>query len=254
MSQAEADPFDFSDKIVLVTGSSRGIGAGLVEAFGTRGARCVVNYVADSSGRNKADAERVAAGLKNPVVIECDVADDRRVADMMQHVRTTLGGLDILINNAGILRDRTIKNMTLDDWETVMRVNLTGPFNCIRQAVPILRSGGRIVNVSSLSAVAGIFGQANYASAKAGVIALTKVAARELARQQVAVNAIAPGVVETEIIQSVPEEQKKRFLDQIPLGRFGQVADVVNAALFLCSPMAQYITGQVIHVNGSLMP
>jgi 3-oxoacyl-[acyl-carrier protein] reductase len=255
MSQLEADPFDFSNKIVLVTGGSRGIGAGLVEAFGTRGARCVVNYVADKDGRNKADAERVAAGLKVAVVIECDVADDRRVADMMQQMRDTLGGLDILINNAGILRDRTIKNMTLDDWEAVMRVNLTGPFNCIRQAVPILRTGGRIVNISSLSAVAGIFGQANYASAKAGVIALSKVAAREFARQQVTVNAIAPGVVETEIIQAVPEEQRKRFLEQIPLGRFGQVADVVNAALFLCSPMAQYITGQVIHVNGgSLMP
>jgi 3-oxoacyl-[acyl-carrier protein] reductase len=174
---------------------------------------------------------------------------------MLEQVRGAFGGLDILINNAGILRDRTIKNMTLDDFDAVLRVNLTGPFNCIRQAVPILRAGGRIVNISSLSALAGIFGQANYASSKAGVIALTKVAARELARQRVTVNAIAPGVVETEIIAAVPDEQKKRFLEQIPLGRFGQIDDIVNAALFLCSPMAQYITGQVIHINGgSLMP
>ena len=247
--------FDFSDKVVLVTGSSRGIGAGMVESFSKRGARCVVNYVEDPDGRNKADAERVAGGLNGAIVIECDVGDEWRVAAMMEQVRGVLGGLDILINNAGILRDRTIKNMTLADFDAVLRVNLAGPFNCIRQAVPILRTGGRIVNISSLSAVAGIFGQANYASSKAGVIALTKVAARELAKQRVTVNAIAPGVVETEIIQAVPEEQKKRFLEQIPLGRFGQVDDVVNAALFLCSPMAQYITGQVIHVNGgSLMP
>ncbi len=255
MPDPTAGPFDFSNKIVLVTGSSRGIGAAMIQAFGKRGARCVVNYVADKDGRNKADAERVAGGLAGAIVIECDVADEQRVVAMIEQVRSHVGGLDILINNAGILRDRTIKNMTLEDFDAVLRVNLTGPFNCIRQVLPILRAGGSIVNISSLSALAGIFGQANYASSKAGVIALTKVAARELARQRVTVNAIAPGVVETEIIQSVPEEHKKRFLDQIPLGRFGQVDDVVNAALFLCSPMAQYITGQVLHVNGgSLMP
>jgi 3-oxoacyl-[acyl-carrier protein] reductase len=253
MSDLTSDPFDFSDKVVLVTGSSRGIGAGLVDAFGKRGARCVVNYVADRDGRNQADAERVAVGLNSAVVLECDVSDARRVTAMMEQVRSAFGGLDILINNAGILRDRTIKNMTFDDWDAVLRVNLTGPFNCIRQALPILRAGGRIVNISSLSALAGVFGQANYASSKAGVIALTKVAARELARQNVTVNAIAPGVVETEIMQSVPAEAKARFLEQIPLGRFGQVDDVVNAALFLCSSMGQYITGQIIHVNGGML-
>src|SRR5687768_5836139 len=111
-----SDPFDFSGKVALVTGSSRGIGAGMVEAFGRRGARCVVNYVADSDGRNKADAERVAAGLNSAIVLECDVADEQRVAAMIDQVRGAFGGLDILINNVGILRDRTIKNMTLDDW------------------------------------------------------------------------------------------------------------------------------------------
>ena len=247
--------FDFSGKVALVTGSSRGIGAGMVEAFARAGARCVVNYVADPNGRNKADAERVAANLKDAVAIECDVSNDASVAAMMTQIRDQLGGLDILINNAGILRDRTIKKMTSDDWDAVLGVNLKGPFNCIHHATPLLRENGRIVNISSLSAYVGMFGQANYAAAKAGLVGLTKVSARELAKQKITVNAIAPGVIETEIIQTVPEDVKKSYVQQIPLGRFGEVEDVVNAALFLCSPMAKYITGQVLHVNGGfLMP
>jgi 3-oxoacyl-[acyl-carrier protein] reductase len=227
----------------------------MIEAFARAGARCVVNYVAGSGGRNKADAERVAAAANAALVVECDVASDTRVAEMMKQVQSTVGGLDILINNAGILRDRTIKKMAPDDWNAVLQVNLTGPFNCIRHAGPILRDGGRIVNISSLSGFAGLFGQANYASAKAGLVALSKVAARELAKQGITVNAIAPGFVETEIIQAMPEDVKKRFVEQIPLGRLGRVEDVVNAAMFLCSPLADYITGQVIHVNGGfLMP
>jgi 3-oxoacyl-[acyl-carrier protein] reductase len=247
------DAFDYSGKVVLVTGSSRGIGAGLVNAFARAGARCVVNYVADPAGRNKADGEAVAAGLKDALLIECDVASDASVAAMMQATATRFGGLDILINNAGILRDKTLKKMTVDDWNAVLAVNLTGPANCLRHATPLLREGGRVVNVSSLSGFAGIFGQANYAATKAGVVALTKVAARELAKQQITVNAIAPGVIDTEIVAAVPEEMKKKYLEQIPLGRFGQVSDIVDAALFLCSPMAKYITGQVIHVNGGML-
>jgi 3-oxoacyl-[acyl-carrier protein] reductase len=252
-----ADGFDFSGKVVLVTGSSRGIGAGMIEAFGRAGARCVVNYVADAAGRNKADAERLAAGLNDAIMLECDVASDASVAAMMQQVRDRLGGLDILVNNAGILRDRTIKKMTSDDWDTVLKVNLTGPFNCIRHATattpPLLREGGRVVNISSLSAFAGMFGQANYSASKAGLVALTKVAARELARQKITINAVAPGVIDTEILNAVPEEMKKKYLEQIPIGRFGSVDDIVNAVLFLCSPLASYITGQVIHVNGGML-
>ena len=248
-----SDAFDFSGKVVLVTGSSRGIGAGLINAFARAGARCVVNYVADPAGRNKADAESVAAGIKDALVIECDVASDSSVAGMMRQVAEKLGGLDILINNAGILRDKTLKKMSIDDWNAVVAVNLTGPANCLRHATSILRGGGRVVNISSLSGFAGMFGQANYAATKAGVVALTKVAARELARQQITVNAIAPGVIETEIMSAVPDEMKKKYLEQIPLGRFGQVDDIVDAALFLCSPFAKYITGQVIHVNGGML-
>ena len=169
---------------------------------------------------------------------------------MMEQVKKEFGGLDILVNNAGVLQDRTIKKMSFEEWESVLRVNLTGAFNCIQQAIPILRSAGRIVNISSVSGQLGFFGQANYSASKAGLIALTKVAARELAKHEVTVNAIAPGFIDTEMGRSVPEEVVKQFLAQVPAGRFGKVDDVVFPVLFLCSRYAGYLTGQVIHVSG----
>jgi len=243
-------PYDYTGKIALVTGSSRGIGAGIVQAFDERGARCVVNYVADPQGRNQADAEAVAASLRNPLLIECDVGDAAQVQAMMSRIAADCGGLDILVNNAGILRDRTIGKMSEDEWESVLRVNLNGAFHCLRGAMPILRPGGRMVNLASVSGQLGMFGQANYAASKAGLIALTKVAARELARRRVTVNAIAPGFIQTEMTRDLPAEVVAHALAALPLGRLGEIADVVNAALFLCSEEAGYITGQVLNVNG----
>jgi 3-oxoacyl-[acyl-carrier protein] reductase len=140
--------------------------------------------------------------------------------------------------------------MSPQEWGTVLRVNLTGTFNCLRHAAAILREDGRVVNVSSVSGEVGLFGQANYAASKAGVIALTRVAARELARQRVTVNAVAPGFIDTEMTRSMPEDATRKFLEQIPLARIGRIDDVVPVILFLCSPQAAYLTGQVIHVNG----
>ena len=245
--------FDLTGKTALVTGSSRGIGAGIGRALADRGARCVVNYVDDPDGRNRAEAQSVASGLKDAIVLQCDVGDAAQVDAMMDQVRQRLGGLDILINNAGILRDRTLKKITAQDWDDVLRINLSGVFNCTRSAVPLLRPGGRIVNIASVSAFLGIYGQANYAAAKAGVVALTKVAARELAKQGVAVNAVAPGVIDTEMTRALPPEALGRLLEQIPLARLGTTDEIANVVAFLCSPASDYITGQVIHVNGGLL-
>jgi 3-oxoacyl-[acyl-carrier protein] reductase len=244
------DPLDFTGKIVLVTGSSRGIGSEMIQAFGARGARCVVNYISDAEGMNKSDAMDVAAALKDPLVIDCDVTQPAQVEAMMKQISESLGGLDILINNSGIIRDRTIKKLTLDEFESVVRVNLAGTFNVTQKAAAVLRQGGRIVNLSSVSGQMGLFGQANYSSSKAAIIALTKVSAREFARQQITVNAIAPGFIDVGMSKGMPDEVTENFKKQIPLGRLGDVHEIVDAALFLASPMASYITGHVLNVNG----
>ena len=244
------DPFDFSGKVVLVTGSSRGIGAEMIKAFGKRGAQCVVNYYADAQGQNKADAENVATELKDPLVIECDVTQPGQVESMMTEIGDKCGGLDVLVNNSGIIHDRTIKKMSIEEFESVVRVNLIGTFTVTQKAAAILRSGGRIVNLSSVSGQMGLFGQANYSSSKAAIIALTKVSAREFARQNITVNAIAPGFIDVGMSKGVPEEVTANFVKQIPLGRLGEVNEIVDAALFLASPMASYITGHVLNVNG----
>jgi 3-oxoacyl-[acyl-carrier protein] reductase len=244
------DPLDFSGKVVLVTGSSRGIGAEMIKAFGARGANCVVNYVGDPDGTNKADATNVAGTLREPLVIECDVTNPAQVEAMMTQIQERLGGLDVLVNNSGIIRDRTIKKMTAEEFESVLRVNVTGTFNVTKGAAVILRKDGRVINLSSVSGQMGLFGQANYSSSKAAIIALTKVSARELARQNITVNAIAPGFIDIGMSKGMPDEVTENFKKQIPLGRLGDVEEIVNAALFLASPMASYVTGHVLNVNG----
>ncbi|HEU0207660.1 MAG TPA: 3-oxoacyl-ACP reductase FabG [Candidatus Udaeobacter sp.] len=245
-----SDPLDFTGKVVLVTGSSRGIGAEMIKAFGQHGAQCIVNYVTDTQGQNKADAMKVAGELQQPLVIECDVTQPQQVEAMMDQVRDQRGGLDILVNNSGIINDRTIKKLGWEDFENVVRVNLTGTFVVTHKAAAILRRGGRIINMSSVSGQMGLFGQANYSSSKAGIIALTKVSAREFARQNITVNAIAPGFIDVGMSKGMPDEVTQNFTKQIPLGRLGEVGEIVDAALFLASSMASYITGHVLNVNG----
>jgi len=245
-----SDPLDFTGKIVLVTGGSRGIGAEMIKAFDQRGAQCVVNYLPDAQGQNEADAMKVADALDDPLVIDCDVTQPQQVEAMMKQIQEKRGGLDILVNNSGIINDRTIKKLTLDDFENVIRVNLVGTFVVTQKAAPILHGGGRVINMSSVSGQMGLFGQANYSSSKAGIIALTKVSAREFARQNITVNAIAPGFIDVGMSKGMPEEVAQNFIKQIPLGRLGEGHEIVDAALFLASPMASYITGQVLNVNG----
>jgi 3-oxoacyl-[acyl-carrier protein] reductase len=244
------DPLDFTGKTVLVTGSSRGIGAEMIRAFGARGAKCVVNYIGDPDGTNKTDATNVAATLEEPLVIECDVTKPENVEAMMKQIQERQGGLDVLVNNSGIIRDRSMKKMTVEEFESVLRVNVTGTFNVTKAAATILRNEGRVINLSSVSGQMGLFGQANYSSSKAAIIALTKVSARELARQNITVNAIAPGFIDVGMSKGMPDEVTENFKKQIPLGRLGDVQEIVNAALFLASPMASYVTGHVLNVNG----
>ena len=244
------DPLDFSGKVVLVTGSSRGIGAAMIQAFAQRGARCVVNYIADPNGQNQSDAEGVAKEMKDALVVECDVTKPEQVEAMMSQIGEKFGGLDVLVNNSGIIRDRTMKKLTLDEFESVVRVNLTGTFNVTQKAAAVLRQNGRVINLSSVSGQMGLFGQANYSSSKAAIIALTKVSAREFSRQQITANAIAPGFIDVGMSKGMPDEVTENFKKQIPLGRMGDVSEIVDAALFLASPMASYITGHVLNVNG----
>src|SRR5436309_14786730 len=165
-----SDPLDFTGKVVLVTGSSRGIGAEMIKAFGARSATCVITYFSDAQGQDKADADAVARDLKEPLVIDCDVTKPDQVEGMMKQIQEKHGGLDVLVNNSGIIRDRTMKKMSLEEFESVLRVNVTGTFNVTKAAAAVLRNNGRIINLSSVSGQMGLFGQANYSLSKAAII------------------------------------------------------------------------------------
>ncbi len=243
--------YSFPGKVVLVTGSSRGIGAAILTKFAEAGAACALHFWDDPDGANKKDAEALAAKLGASVrTFAADVRDAAQVEGLMRQVKDAFGGLDILVNNAGILRDRSIRKMTLDDWTAVIQTNLTGVFHCCKFAADILRDGGRIVSIASVAGLVGIHGQANYAAAKAGVIGMTRSLAKEFARRQITVNAVAPGVVQTAMLGEIKPEVMAEYLKQIPLGRLARPEDVANVVLFLASEESSYITGQVIPVTG----
>jgi 3-oxoacyl-[acyl-carrier protein] reductase len=246
--------YDFSTKTVLVTGSSRGIGAAILEGFARAGAGVWLHYWDDPDGANRSDALRLAEKLKGlgnePNVVSGDVRKPEDVQQIMNLIQQRANGLDILVNNAGILRDRTIRKLSLDDWKAVIDVNLDGVFHCCKFGVEVLRDGGRIVNIASIAGLFPFHGQANYAAAKAGVIALTKVLSKELARRQITANAIAPGVIQTTMIGDIKPDVLEGYLKQIPIGRLGKPEDVANAVLFFASEESGYITGQVLPVTG----
>ncbi len=246
--------YDFSGKTVLVTGSSRGIGAGILEGFARASATCLLHYFDDPAGENRKDAEQHAEQLRTLTgavhLFAADVRDSAAVSEMMSAIRDKVGGIDVLVNNAGILRDRTIRKMTDDDWHAVMETNLDGVYYCCKQSLDLLRDGGRIVNIASIAGLHPFHGQSNYAAAKAGVIALTKVLAKELARRGITANAIAPGIIQTTMIGDIRPDVRAEYEKQIPLGRFGTPADVANAVLFFASENSGYVTGQVLPVTG----
>lgn len=250
---------DYQGKVALVTGSSRGIGSAILTGFAEAGACCILHYWDDPEGANRRDAEALADQLRKlplePGVhtLPADVRDPEQVQTLMARVKEICGGLDILVNNAGILRDRTMRKMTMDEWNSVIGTNLTGVFHGCKFGAEIMHDHGRIVNIASVAGLVGFPGQANYAAAKAGVIGMTRSLSKELARRGITVNAVAPGVIQTSMMNDIREEMRAEYLKQIPMGRFGATRDVANAVLFLAAEESEYITGQVIPVTGGWM-
>lgn len=245
-----------TQKIALITGSSRGIGKAIALRLAKDDIAIAVNYFEEGGGKNLADAEEtkneILAAGGNAEIFECNVSNFQKVQEMVQSVIKHFGKIDILVNNAAILRDKTLKKMSEDEWSSVLSVNLTGVFNCCRAVIEhmIENNSGRIVNISSISGQIGFFGQTNYAAAKAGVMGFTRSLAREVAFKNIRVNAISPGLVDTDMARQIPDEVRTELLKQIPMGRFAQPEEIAELAAFLVSDKSSYITGQTIHING----
>ena len=237
-------------RIALVTGGSSGLGRAMVAALAWGGARVAFTYRSNAAG-----AQAVAAELPPPaevVALQGDVGVEADVARIVAAAVARFGGLDILVNNAGITRDALVLRMQPEDWQTVLDTNLTGAVRCCRQALPHLLASkaGRIINIASIAGIVGSAGQVNYSAAKAGLIGLTEVLARELAPSGITVNAVAPGVIDAGIVAGMPEQVRRRLVEVVPMGRMGTAEEVAALVVFLASREAGYITGQTIAVDG----
>jgi 3-oxoacyl-[acyl-carrier protein] reductase len=253
MSQAYEPYSDgiLKDKVAIVTGGSRGIGQSIALDLACNGAHVAINY-----RRSVDEAEELMSKIREMgrkgLAVQADVASFTDAQNMVERVVDELGGLDILVNNAGVNRDGVIWKMSEEQWDEVIAIDLKGTFNYIRAAAPVFKEqgSGKIVNVTSINGLRGKFGQSNYTAAKGGVIALTKTVARELGRYNVNVNAIAPGLIETDMVKQAPEKVREMALAEIVLGRLGTPEEVAWVITYLCSERSRHITGEIITVDG----
>ena len=240
-------------KVSLITGSARGIGRAIALAFAKEGAHIVVADV------NLAEADKTAKDIEalggKTLALAMDVTDFTKTEEALNKILDKFGKVDILVNNAGITKDNLLLRMSQQDWDAVINVNLKGTFNCIKAVSrPMIKQRyGKIINIASIIGIIGNAGQANYAASKAGIIALTKTAAKELASRNINVNAVAPGFIQTDMTAKLPEEIKKKMMEVIPLDKFGTPEDVAAVCLFLASEDSSYVTGQTIVVDGGMV-
>jgi 3-oxoacyl-[acyl-carrier protein] reductase len=244
---------ELKERVALVTGASRGIGRASALALAANGARIAVNYREDKDG-----AEETARAIRDRggdvTVVRADVRAAEDVEAMFSSVEAEMGGVDILVANAGATRDRVLALMSEEDWESVLDVNLSGVYRCVKRALrPMLRSRwGRIIAISSVAGIHGNVGQTNYCAAKAGEIGLIRALARETATKGITANVVAPGYIRTALFEAVPDEARAAALGQVPMASFGEPEDVAHAVSFLASPAARYVTGSVVVVDGGL--
>lgn len=242
-----------TDKVAVVTGASRGIGKEIARTLALQGAIVIVNFCGSAEKAEETVGEIETAGGRAEAV-QCDVSDYKKAAEMMDYVVKKYQKVDILVNNAGITRDGLLMKMTEEDFDAVVNTNLKGAFHCIRHVARqmVKQRSGRIINISSVSGVLGNAGQVNYSASKAGIIGMTKSAARELASRGITVNAVAPGFIKTDMTEKLSDSVKEGVTAQIPLKTFGETKDVAYAVAFLASEEAGYITGQVLCVDGGM--
>ncbi len=237
--------------VVVVTGAGRGIGRAIAEELGHGGAKVVVNYSKSKEAAEDLVARLQESGVSESVAIRADVSDPAQAAKLIEETINRFGRIDVLVNNAGINIDRTMKNLSTDDWDKVIKVDLSSYFYTVKAALPYFmqQKSGKIINISSVNGQTGSFGQANYSAAKAGIIGFTKTAALELARSNVTINAICPGYIATEMFEVIPDKTKEAILARIPLGRAGTPQEVARAVRYLIVD-GDYYTGATLSMNG----
>ncbi len=256
LSLERLEPLDrqpLADRTCLVTGSSRGIGREIALEFARCGGDVIINYN-NSVDRARDIVEYLESNDCDAICVGADVSDPDQVEAMVEEVHSELGAIDVLVNNAGITIDRKFENMTYEDWKRVMQVNLDGTFNCTKSFFEDIKSAeeGRLINISSVVGQQGNYGQANYATSKGGLIAFTRTIALELARHNSTANCVAPGFTETDMLEKVPDRVREQIREKIPLDRFADPKDIVGIVRFIASDASNYMTGQVLGINGGM--